>query len=184
MQGARGGPVIIQRGAGERGHFVRNFVGGNRDDADAAQRDDRQSDGVVAGEDEKCFGHGVDGLGNLGHVAAGFFDAHDVGNLGQARQGCGFEVRGGAAGHVVENDGLVADGLGDGFEMAVLALLRGLVVVGRGGEDGVDPGARGDFFRFLDRFVSGVGGGAGDDGHASGRHFDGRVDDVQPFVVA
>ncbi len=165
------------------GHFVRNFVGGDRDDSDAAEGDDRQRDCVVAGEDQKCFGHGIDRFGDLGHVAAGFLDAHDVGNLGEARQGCGFEVGGGASGHVVENDGLVADGFGNGFEMAVLAFLRGLVVVGRGGEDGVDSGARGDFFGFLDCVVRGVRRGSGDDGDASGGDFDGGVDHVEPFVV-
>ena len=67
--------------------------------------------------------------------------------------------------------------------MAILALLRGLVVVGRGGEDGVDSGARGDFFCLFDRVVRGVGGGAGDDGNASGCDFDGGVDHVEPFVV-
>ena len=129
------------------------------------------------------FGDRVDGLGNLRHVAAGFLDANDVGNLGEARQGCGFEVGGGAAGNVVKDDGLVADGFGDRFEMAVLAFLRGLVVVGRGGEDVVDSGARGDLFRFLDGVVGGVGRRAGHDGDASGHDFDGGVDDVEPFVV-
>ena len=141
---------------------------------------------VTASSPEKTrkrFGHDVDRFGDLRHVAAGFFDADDVGNLGEARQGRGFEIGGGASGHVVENDRLVADGFGDGLEMAVLAFLRGLVVVGRGGEDAVDAGARGDFFRLLDGVVRGVGGRAGHDGDASGDDFDGGVDDVQPFVV-
>ena len=105
------------------------------------------------------------------------------GDLGQSRQRGGFEVRGGASGHVVKNDRLVAHGLGNGLEMAVLAFLRGLVVVRRRGEDGVDSGARGNFFRLLDRVVRRVGRRSGDDGHAPGRDFDGRVDYVQPLVV-
>jgi hypothetical protein len=115
--------------------------------------------------------------------AAGFLHAHDVGNLGQSRQRGGFKVRGGAAGHVVENDRFVADGLGDGFEMAVLAFLRGLVVVRRRGEDGADSGACGDLFRLLDRVVRRVRSRSGDDGDASGHNFDRGIDHVQPFVV-
>src|SRR5450631_263680 len=183
MQGARGGPVVGERGAGECRHLVRDFVGRDRDYANAAEGDDRKRDCVVAGDDEKCVGDGVDGLGNLGHVAAGFLDAHDVGNLGEARQSCGFEVRAGAAGDVVENDGLVAHGLGDGLEMAILPLLRGLVVVRRGSKDVIHPGARGDLFGFFDCIVRGVGGRAGHDRYASGDHFDRRIDYIEPFVV-
>ncbi len=67
--------------------------------------------------------------------------------------------------------------------MAVLAFLRGLVVVRVRREDGVDTRARGEFFRFFYRLVRRVRGCAGNDGDASGGDFDGRVDDVQPFVV-
>ena len=131
----------------------------------------------------KCFRDGADRFGNLSHVAAGFFHAHDVGNLGETRQSRGFEVRGGTSGDVVEDDGLVADRFSNRLEMAVLALLRRLVVVGVRGEDRVHAGARGKFFGFLDGVVSGVGRGSGNDGESSGRDLDGRVDDVQPFVV-
>ena len=68
--------------------------------------------------------------------------------------------------------------------MAVLALLRGLVVIGIGGEDVVDAGAGGDFFGLLDRVVSGVGRRSGHDGDASGDNFDGGVDHIKPLVVS
>ncbi len=160
-----------------------NFVGRDRHNPDAAERDDWKRDRVVAREYEKCFRHSVDRFRNLGHVAAGFLHAHDVGNLGEARQGCGFEVRSGTSGHVVENDRLVADRLRDRFEMPILALLRGLVVVGRRGEDVINAGPRGNLFRLFDGIVRSVGRSSGDDGDASGGDFDRHVDDVQPFVV-
>src|SRR6266567_3773060 len=183
MQGARGSPVVRERGAGKRCHLVRNFVGSYGDNANATQRDDRKRDRVIAREDEECSGNGVDGFGNLGNVAAGLFDADNIWNFGEARQCGGFEVGGGAAGNVVKDDRLVADGFGDGREVTILTFLRWLVVVGGRGEDGVDSGARGDFFGSLDRVVRGVGSGAGDDGNASGGDLDRGVDHVQPFVV-
>ena len=94
----------------------------------------------------------------------------------------GSRLAAGSAGNVVENDWLV-DGFGDGAEMAILAFLRGLVVVGRSGEDRVHARPRSDFFRFGHCFLRGVRGRAGHDGHASGGDFDGHVDHVQPFVV-
>src|SRR5450755_3712747 len=116
----------------------------------------------------------VEHFGDLRHVAAGFFDSRDIWNFAQASERCGFEIGAGAAGNVVENEGLV-DGLGDGAEMPVLALLRGLVVIRRGGEDGVHTGARRDFFGFGYSLLRGVGSGAGYDWNASGNDFDGDV---------
>src|SRR5208282_6232460 len=94
----------------------------------------------------------------------------------------GFEIGGGAARNVVEDDGLV-DRFGNGAEVPVLALLRRLVVVGRRGQDGVDAWPRGYFFRFGHSLVRRVGSGAGDDGHASGGDFNGYVDNAQPLIV-
>ncbi len=81
-------------------------------------------------------------LGDLHHVAAGFLDADDVGDLGEAEDGGGFEVGAGAAGDVVEQDGQ-GGGFGDGAEVLELAFLAGAVVVGVGGEDAGEPGDAG-----------------------------------------
>jgi hypothetical protein len=129
------------------------------------------------------FGDRRDCFRDLRQIAAGFFDAHDVWNFGKARERCGFEVRAGASGDVVEDDGLVADGFGDRLKVAILAFLRGLVVVGRRGEDCVDSRPAGEFFGLFYGFVCSVGRSAGDDGDAASGDFDGCVDDVQPFVV-
>ena len=121
-------------------------------------------------------------FGDLSDVSAGFLDGGDVGQLGETQQGIGLDVDAGAAGDVVEHDGLI-DGFGDGLEVLVLALLGGLVVVGRGGEDGVDALDFGGFGGFADGLGGGVGGCTGDDGDASGGDLDGDLDDLAPFVV-
>ena len=90
----------------------------------------------------KVFRNGIADFGHLRDVAAGFFHAGDVRDFGQPRQRAGFDVRAGAARDVVKNERLV-HGFGDGAEVPVLAFLRGLVVVGRRGEDAHSlPGAR------------------------------------------
>ena len=94
-----------------------------------------------------------------------------------------FNVRGGAPGYVVEDDGLAIDRFGDRFEMAILALLRRLVVVRRSRQDRVHSGARRQFFGFLYGIVGRVRGGTGHDRHASGCDFDSGIDDMEPFVV-
>ncbi len=122
-------------------------------------------------------------FGDLGDVSAGFLDGGDVGQRGETQQGVGLDVDSGAAGNVVEDDGLIIDGFGDGLEVLVLALLGGLVVVGRGGENGVYALDFGDLGGFVDGLGGGVGGGSGDDGNASGGDLDGGFDDPAPLVV-
>ena len=82
----------------------------------------------------------------------------------------GQEVDGGAAGDVVEAD-RAGGGVGDGLEVADEALLRGLVVVGRGREDVVD--AEGAHSPGLVHGAAGVvAGGAGHHRHPAGRGLD------------
>ena len=70
---ARAAAQSFERAARVRRHFVRDFVGGDGDNADAAERDDRERDRVVPGENEERLGHQADRLRDLGHIAAGFF---------------------------------------------------------------------------------------------------------------
>ena len=86
--------------------------------------EDGQGHGVVAGEDAEAARQGVDEFGDLRDVAAGFLDADDVLFLCEAEDGLGFEVRAGARGDVVEQDGQM-DCLRDGPEVLVLAFLAG-----------------------------------------------------------
>ena len=133
-------PVVVQRGAGHVRHLARNFVGGHGNDSHAAERDQGQGDGIVAGENRKVLRHGIADFRHLADVAAGFLHAGNVRDLSQPRQRGRFDVRAGASGNVVEDDRLV-HGFRDGAEVAVLAFLRRLVVVGRSGQDGVDARA-------------------------------------------
>ena len=83
----------------------------------------------------KPLGRAVHELRDLRQLAAGFLDGLDVGRgPGQADDGLGLQVGGGAAGHVVEAHGQRIDRLGQRQEMLELAFLGGLVVVGIGGE--------------------------------------------------
>src|SRR5579872_3543242 len=129
------------------------------------------------------FRHGGDGFGDLRHITAGFLNGDDIRNFGKTRQRCRFKIRSGASGDVVEDHRFVADGFGDRLEMAILAFLRGLVVVRRGREDRVDARTLGEFFGFGNGIVRGIGGCARHDRDASRGDFDGGVDDMQPFVV-
>ena len=66
-----------------------NFVGRDGDDSDTAERNDRQRDGVVAGEDRESLGYNVEHFGDLRNVAAGFFYAGDIGDFAQAARVAG-----------------------------------------------------------------------------------------------
>ena len=79
----------------------------------------------------KPVGTVADDLHDLPQVAARLLDAAHVRVLGQAKRGGREEVDGGAAGDVVEAD-RADGGIGDGLEVPGEAVLRGLVVVGRG----------------------------------------------------
>ena len=179
---ARCVPLVGECCAGHTRHLSRNFVGHDRDDADAAQSDDRQRDGVVAGENQEIFRHGSANFGDLPDVSAGFLDGHDVRDFGQTQQRGRFDVGAGAASDVVQHQRL-GRGFGDRLEVLVNAFLRGLVVVGRRGEDVVDARARRDFLCLGDGLASVVGSCTRHDGHAAAGSLDGQVDNAQPFVV-
>src|SRR5271166_5140281 len=67
--------------------------------------------------------------------------------------------------------------------MLIDTLLRGLVVVGRGGQNIVNARARRDFLRLGDGFARVVRRGASHDGHTTVGGLDGQVNHAQPLVV-
>ncbi len=83
------------------------------------------------------------------------------GVLGEPDEGLGVDRDAAAAGDVVEHDGQ-AGGVGDGREVPVQALLRGLVVVRRDDQEAVGADALG-LAGQLDAVVGVVGSDAGDD---------------------
>jgi hypothetical protein len=95
------------------GHLVGDGVGGDGDEAAAAEGDDGEGEGVVAGEDAEGARALGEELSDLDDVAGGFLDADDGWVFGEAEDGIGFEIGAGAAGNVVEQDGKFG-GLGDG----------------------------------------------------------------------
>ena len=125
----------------------------------------------------------MDQLGNLGQLAAGLLDGLDVGSgLGQAEDGFGIEVDGGAAGHVVEGDGEGVNGFSEGQKVLELALLGGLVVVGIGGEHGVDAAHLAEAAGEAQQRARGVVGAAGPHRHTAGRGLGYDAQRQQPFL--
>ncbi len=82
-----------------------NLVRDHRDDARAAQRDQRNRDGIVAGEHDEVRRAPGGSRWPSGDVAGGFLHADDVVDLGQALQRGGLDVHAGAALHAVDDDG-------------------------------------------------------------------------------
>ena len=107
-------------------HLLRDDVRRHADHADRADGHHGHGERVVAAEDRDVakvedLGHAVDG-------AAGFLHARHIVVFREARDGFGRDGDAGTSGHVVDHDRDVA-GIRDGGEVAVQALLRGLVVV-------------------------------------------------------
>ncbi len=84
---------------------------------------------VIAAPHVEAILRSLDYAGDLVQVAAGFFDAHDISNLAEAKGSLVGHVQTGAAGDVIE-DARQIGGLGDCLEVLVKAFLRGLVVGG------------------------------------------------------
>jgi hypothetical protein len=132
-------PVILEGGADHGSKLGRRLVGGNADESLGADFNGSEGEVVVTGEDLELMGQGMDELGNLGQLSAGFLDGLDVGRgLGKPEDSCGIEVDSGAAGNVIEGYRNGIDSSGEGEEVLELAFLSGLVVVGIGGENGID----------------------------------------------
>ena len=111
--------------------FFGSQVGNDRNNSISAKRQKRQGQSVVAGQNGKAGMLGLDFCKNVGHlvdVAAGFLNADDVGQIGDARQSVGGDVGAGAALNVVNQNRKAY--FADGRKVAVDSLLAGLVVIG------------------------------------------------------
>ena len=176
LDAARSDPVISDRVVDHLRHLMRDGIGGDGDEADAAEGNRGEGESVVAGKDAEGARELGEQVSDLYDVAGGLLDADDVGDLGQAEYDGGLEVDAGAAGNVVEQDGQMR-GFCDGAEVAELALLLGLVVVRVGGEDAVEAVELRKLFDVGDGLVGGVVRAAGKDRNASGGSGDGDLDD-------
>src|SRR5208337_2508209 len=123
MELARGRKVVLQSEAREEGHLRGNLVGSDRNDPAATERDERESDGIVARQYQEIVGDGVENGSHLGDVPRGFLDSGDVLEAGEALHGGGFDIHAGASLNAIENDG-EGNGGGQRFVVLVKAFLR------------------------------------------------------------
>ena len=133
---AGGVEIAAEAGLRELRHLGRDLVRDHRDDAAAAERHQRDGDGVVAREHSELRRDLVDHVRHLPDVARRFLHADDVLDLRQPRQRGGLDVHAGAPLHAVDDD-RQPDGRGDRPVVLVEAFLGGLVVVRRHREDAV-----------------------------------------------
>ena len=130
VQGAGGLEVVLQQGVAHRADLGGSHVGGHADHALAASGHQGEGHVVVAAEHREAFGGAAYQLAHLVVASGSLLDSDYVGAvLGEAYSRGGLHVGAGASGHVVDHYGQRA-ALSHRPEIAVLALLRGLVVVG------------------------------------------------------
>src|SRR5260221_1621935 len=173
--------IASERGWHEPSHFRRNFMGGDGNQAAAAECDQRKSQGVVARENEKVPGDEVQDCAHLSDAARGFLDADDVGDLRKAQDGGRFDVDAGAALNAIENDGQV-DGGRDGFEVLEEAFLGGLVVVRSDGKNSI----RAELLEFVgegDDLGGVVSASAGENRHFALGYFESELDNTEMLGV-
>src|SRR5260221_13895896 len=173
--------IAGERGLHEPSHFRRNFIGGDGNQAAAAECDQRKSQGVVARENEKIPGDEVQDCAHLSDAAGGFLDADDVGDLRKAQDGGRFDVDAGAALNAIENDGQV-DGGRDGFEVLEEAFLGGLVVVRSDGKNSI----RAELLEFVgegDDLGGVVSASAGENRHFTLGYFENEFDNPEMLGV-
>src|ERR1700720_2740696 len=72
------GKIAGESGLYKAGHFRGNFVGGDGDQAAAAEGDERKGQRVVTGENDEFLGNEVEDGAHLGDIAGGFLDTDDV----------------------------------------------------------------------------------------------------------
>src|SRR6266403_27440 len=181
VEAAGFGEITRESGLHEASHLRGNFVGGDGDQAAAAERNQRKRQGVVAGDDEEILGNEIEDGAHLGDAAGGFLDADDVLDLGEAENGGRLDVDASAALNAVENDGYV-DSRGDSFKVLEEAFLCGLVVVGSDGEDAVGA----EFLQFCGErsdFGGVVATRSGEDRHFALGNFEGDLDDAKMLGV-
>ncbi len=129
-------PVARPGGGAESRHLPGDLVRGDRHDAVAAQGEDRQRPGVVAGEDRHVARPLTTDPGDLLEVARCLLDGHDARVLGEPEKRVGVDVRAGSRRHVVDDDRQAAV-IGDRAEMRRKHPLVRAVVVGSDDERGV-----------------------------------------------
>ena len=116
-------------------------------------------------------------------LATRFLDGLDIRRcLGKAEHGGGIKIYGGAAGHVVEDNGEWGDSFGEGQKVLKLAFLGRLVVVGIGRQHRVDAANLLEQLGVSQESARGVVSAACPHGNTSGSGVRHDADRKQPFL--
>src|SRR6185437_6657359 len=174
--------IAVQRRLHQLRAQCQGSVGGDRDAAVAPRRHIGERRHILARKLDEIGAEGVALLRHPRQVAGRVLDADDVFEPVKPLHRLDRHVDDAAAGDVVDED-RNADGVVDGLEMLIEALLRRLVVVGRHHQHRVGAGLLGVAGEF-DGLHRVVGARAGDDRHAPARLIDADVDDVAVLGVA
>src|SRR6267143_4005104 len=178
---ARGRKVALEGEPRQLRHFRWDFVGDDGDDAAPTQRDERERDGVVAGEDDEVIRHSIEYRCHLGDVTRGFLDANNIFDFGEALHGRRLDVHAGAALHAVQNN-RQGRGLGDGAIVLEQPFLRRLVVIGCDREEPIYTES-GKLAREGDDFRGVITACTPEDWHLTLSQFDGDLNDAKMFFV-
>src|SRR6267143_1993025 len=178
---ARTGKVTLEREPRQLRHLRWNFVRHHGDDAASAKRDDRERDGVVAGENDEVLRHRVQNRGHLRDVAGGFLDADDIFNLREPLHCSWLNVHPSPSLHAIQNN-RQRNCLSDGAIMLEQAFLRRLVVIRRDGENSIRAES-GQLARQRYHLRSVVASGPSEDGDLSLSEFDGDFHYTQMFFM-
>ena len=136
LQGSAFGGLAVKPQLADVMGLAGGNVGKNRDNALGSQREQGNDLVIVAGVDGQVVAAEGADLGHLADVAAGLFDAHDVGVLCQRRHGGGGDVAPGAGGDVVQDAGHTAGVRNIGKELNQ-TVLGGLIIIGGHQQHGV-----------------------------------------------
>src|SRR5260221_12647256 len=104
MNGASLIEFAAQAVAAELCHSHRNFVRSDGNHAASAEREQRQRDSVIAGENNKIIGHRICERRHLRDISGSFLDADDVFDFREALHHGWIEIAAAAAWPVVKTN--------------------------------------------------------------------------------
>ena len=159
----------------------RHNISPDRDDAHAAQRQQRDGDIVVSAIHDKIVAQKPRYLAGIRDIAAGLFDAHDIAMLAEPR----YHIHGNRAARtprdIVENDGRARD-IRRLREMAIHSLGIRLIIIRRDAEQSICPHL-GVFDALVHLRARGVGAAADDHRNAPCHMVDGELANLRVLFM-
>ena len=160
-------------------HRHRRQVRSHADYAVAATRHQREGLVIIAAENTEIRWSIPPDRQDLGDVAGGFLDGHDVRDFRQTQHGLGFDVGAGTARYIVQYDGLVRR-FGDRLEVLVHAFLGRFVVIRHDHQPGIGA-PRLEQPDVPHRRFQGIRSDAGD--HGTGEKFPGHPQQFHLLII-